>query len=200
MVETEVLYCERCKMSYFEDALAVILKEEGGFVNDPADPGGATNFGITQKTYDKFLFEIGTKPKTTVEDITPAEVRAIYHNDYWLSGSCDGIESYPVALIHFDGCVNSGVKSAGKLLQRAINEVHISMIGDTSKPVLTVDGMVGPLTIEKANLCPSHYLFMIIWAARIAYYRKISDGNTQLRKFLRNWIVRMEHVKEAAGI
>ena len=177
-------------MSNFQRALEVILKEEGGFVDDPDDPGGATNFGITQATY-------GALP---IEHITILEVEDIYKARYWFAGSCGKITSYPLALIHFDGCVNIGVKRAGKLLQRAVNSFG-------GPPNLVVDGVIGPKTLKHIRRdFGDHYqitneeLFMQIWASRISYYRKISDKNKKLRKFLRNWIVRMEHIKEEAGL
>jgi len=184
-------------MSNFQRALEVILKEEGGYVNDPDDPGGATNFGITQATYDLYIGLSGEdKP---VEEIKASEVSDIYWHNYWLAGSCDKIESYPIALLHFDGCVNIGVKRAGKLLQRALVAHDVD---------IAIDGVVGPKTIGATNYFASgafmipwyELLFLQLWSRRIAYYRKISDKNKKLRKFLRNWIVRMENIKEAAGL
>jgi len=189
-------------MNNFERALAVILKEEGGFVKDLDDPGGATNFGITQKTYDRFLTEQDDPVPTVfklVKKIEEYEVALIYTKYYWLAGSCNKIDSYPIALIHFDGCVNIGVKRAGKLLQQAINY--------SQDRTLNVDGVIGPLTLKRLNKyfgdhdqVSEEELFLRIWFHRISYYRKLVDKNKKLGKFLRNWIVRMEHINKAADL
>jgi lysozyme family protein len=86
-------------MSFFEDvALPWILKAEGGYVHDPADPGGETNFGISKRSY----------PALDIKNLTAAQAGEIYRTDYWQAGGCDGLPA-GLALIHFDSCVNCGV-------------------------------------------------------------------------------------------
>ncbi|HEX6053459.1 MAG TPA: glycosyl hydrolase 108 family protein, partial [Gemmatimonadaceae bacterium] len=86
--------------------LAFILDREGGYVNDPADPGGATNFGVTQAVFSAWLAKAGLPPRP-VRDITRDEVRAIYERNYWRDGKCEEIhETHPMlALAHMDACV-----------------------------------------------------------------------------------------------
>lgn len=66
----------------FEQALAFVLQEEGGYVDDPHDPGGATNFGITQHTYDAWRTKQGL-PLQSVQLISQDEVSTIYKEEYW---------------------------------------------------------------------------------------------------------------------
>jgi len=95
------------------------------------------------------------------------------------------------------------LRRAGRLLQRSVNNIIKSNIDfPFRKATLIVDGKVGKNTLAAVNdlSCPVRQLFLQMWIDRIAYYRKISDKNKKLRKFLRNWIVRMEHIKEEAGL
>ena len=101
----------------FNQVLHFVLNQEGGFVNDPADKGGATNKGITQGTYD--AYRKGHKlPFQTVKNITDAEVANIYYNNYWLKAGCDKMT--PVfAVISFDTAVNMGVGRVKEFMQVA---------------------------------------------------------------------------------
>jgi lysozyme family protein len=72
----------------FESALAFILAEEGGFVKHPSDPGGATNRGVTQSTYDAFRDSLGAAHRP-VEQCTRDEAREIYHSRYWRESGAD---------------------------------------------------------------------------------------------------------------
>lgn len=94
----------------FADALALVLSFEGGYVNDPDDPGGATNKGITQKTYDAFRARDG-KPKQAVLHIEPEEVERIYRRSYWVESGADTLPG-KLATVVFDTAVNMGVKYA----------------------------------------------------------------------------------------
>lgn len=69
-------------MSNFESCLQFVLTQEGGYVNNPHDPGGATQHGITQRTYDRWLAKQGLLSKPVLH-ITDAEVETIYKTEYW---------------------------------------------------------------------------------------------------------------------
>lgn len=90
----------------FPEALAFVLAREGGLVDDPADPGGRTNLGITQKTLDDWRHTHPEAP-AKVDDLTPDLAAPIYHDRYWTSAGCDEIES-PMNLVVFDTAVNMG--------------------------------------------------------------------------------------------
>lgn len=110
----------------FQKAVALILKHEGGYVNDPRDPGGETNFGISKRAY----------PNEDIKALTPQRAALLYHRDYWLAIKGDELP-YPIALITFDMAVNAGVGTAIKLLQRALK--------------VEVDGKLGPQTLAAAK-------------------------------------------------
>lgn len=90
------------------------LEFEGipGKVDDPDDPGGRTAYGITQKTYDRYL---KPQPSKDVWDITIEEVRSIYYRDYWLRVGAS-FRFWPIPLLLFDAAVNHGVTRAIKFL------------------------------------------------------------------------------------
>ncbi|MCZ2110971.1 MAG: hypothetical protein LC118_15615 [Dehalococcoidia bacterium] len=94
----------------FYEALKRVLAFEGGFSDHPLDKGGATNRGITQKTFDAWNASKGLKPRS-VRDITMAEVEAIYWQSYWLKAGCDQLPP-ALAFVVFDTSVNSGAGRA----------------------------------------------------------------------------------------
>jgi len=131
--------------STFDPSLALTLAHEGGFVNHPKDPGGATNKGVTQKVYDAYRVSKGETPRS-VRSITNAEVKDIYRRQYWNAARCDAL---PAGLDYavFDYAVNSGVGRAVKDLQRTINNVG-NELGLGVR--IGVDSQIGPATINAA--------------------------------------------------
>lgn len=131
----------------FNQALHFVLNQEGGFVNDPDDKGGATNKGITQGTYDSYR-KAHKKQLQTVKNIADAEVSDIYYNNYWLKAGCDKMT--PIfAVISFDTAVNMGIgrvkefmkaaeyKSTDKFLLARIGKyVEFAQIGNQKKFLL----------------------------------------------------------------
>jgi len=113
-------------MSTFDLALAHVLRWEGGYSNDPADPGGATNKGITQITYDEWRMERGL-PARSVREMTDDEMRAIYAERYWYPVAADWDKrSHPgVALYLFDAAVQHGPGWARVLAQEVGDVLHL---------------------------------------------------------------------------
>ena len=101
----------------FEQALKFVLAREGGYINDPDDPGGATNKGVTQNTYNAWLKKNGKTTKD-VKNITDEEVKAIYYNNYWLATKCDKMTK-KFAVVCFDSAVNHGVGKVNDFLKAA---------------------------------------------------------------------------------
>lgn len=128
--------------SNFKRALQLVLAHEGGFVDHPKDPGGATNKGVTQGVYDTYRKSMKLALRS-VKSITAAEVEDIYRNQYW--AKVDG-DALPAGLDYavFDYAVNSGVGKAIKDLQRTLNGMA-NMIPDFTK--LRVDGVSGQSTV-----------------------------------------------------
>ncbi len=101
----------------FKSALQFVLKWEGGYVNNENDKGGATNYGITQNTYNNWLKSKGLAYKD-VRDITRAEIENIYYKNYWLKAGCDKM-SPKFALLAFDTAVNMGLSRVKQFMKAA---------------------------------------------------------------------------------
>ena len=168
----------------FDKALTLILKLEGGYVNDPADRGGATNFGVTQKNYDKWRTDNDLDPRE-VKLISEDEVRTIYQVRYWQMSKADEMP-WPVSLVHFDSYVQHRPRVASEILQRATNFV--------ARDQLRVDGIIGPLTIETARRQDPKMLARSIIIERLFFYCRIVERDRTQAKFLKLWRPRMQRV------
>jgi lysozyme family protein len=93
-------------MADFDRAIKFVLYHEGGYVNDPNDPGGETKFGISKKAY----------PALDIRNLTEEQARGIYKKDYWQPSRADTLDD-SLALVHFDTAVNMGLKRANALLE-----------------------------------------------------------------------------------
>lgn len=110
----------------FEQAVSFVLEREGGYVNDPSDPGGETKFGISKRSF----------PALNIAALTIDGAKDIYRREYWDRCHCDQMPN-GLDLLLFDAAVNQGVGAAVKMLQRGLN--------------ITDDGIVGPATLQHAH-------------------------------------------------
>lgn len=165
----------------FEPCLAFTLREEGGYVDDPADPGGATNMGITLATYREWSDnpDLGA---AQVQDLTLRIARAIYRSSYWNPLRADALPA-GVDLSVFDMGVNAGNWRSAKLLQRAIG-----FVGDD------VDGCIGPETLSAAAKCDPRALIDDLADRQADFYRSLADFDT----FGAGWLNRTEARRAAA--
>lgn len=168
----------------FSDLLHHTLKREGGYSNDPLDPGGATNFGITQKVYDAWREDHHLVPRT-VRQITPDEVVSIYEERYWEAVRGDELmrEDANCALQVFDMAVNAGVGRAIKLFQRALHQ--------------TEDGELGFNTMSAYRAADKATLRDAYAAERARFYRSLVAQKPALGKFLAGWLKRVEIIRKA---
>lgn len=172
-------------MTRLNYALDFTLRWEGGYVNDPADPGGATNRGITQATYDSWR-AANKQPKQPVKNITHAEVGAIYGSRYWDACRCDELPA-PVDLVVFDSAVNCGVRRARLWLQSALG--------------VKADGKIGPRTLAAVREFGNPIeLAEKITVHRAAHYSTVISKKPALKKFLNGWTNRLGDLKDVAGI
>ena len=162
-------------MDRFYRAFALLAVHEGGYVNHPDDPGGATNRGVTQRTYDNHRRRHGLPPRD-VRSITEEEVAAIYRNQYWDAVRADDLPD-GVAYCVFDAAVNSGPGRAVRWLQ--------SIIG------AGVDGVVGDETIGMAVAASPRDLIDAYCAARLAFMRRLRHWPT----FKNGWTRRVAEVR-----
>jgi lysozyme family protein len=161
----------------FETSLAHVLKHEGGFVDHPADPGGATNMGITRAT----LARARNRPVTAadVRALTRAEASSIYRRFYWNPVRADDL---PAGLDHavFDLAVNSGPGRAAKLLQRVVGVAQ--------------DGTIGPATIDAARRASPAETIRALQRERLAFLQGLATWPV----FGRGWRSRVASVEREA--
>lgn len=168
------------KTDRFIGALSFTVKWEGGYVNNPADPGGATNHGITQRVYDAYRKK-NELPLQPVLEIASKEYMDIYHANYWLVGDCDQLPPL-VDAAHFDTCVNLGPFHAAKLLQEALS--------------VNIDGVLGPQTLSAANNADAKKTAAKICDERIAFrHERVAENPTQ-QVFLQGWLNRDYDLKK----
>lgn len=150
---------------HFINIMESVLLFEGGFSDILDDPGGATNFGITQQTYD--LYRSNKKlTQQTVKKITLDEVYDCYYNYYYLPAGCDTL-SPALAFVHFDCSVNFGVAKSKKLLLQSLNKSD------------TLDKQMALNYIE----------------VRKKERYEIVKRSEKKRKFLKGWLARDEKIK-----
>lgn len=159
-------------VSNFDRAVERVLKHEGGFVDHPSDPGGATNYGITQAVARAHGYT------GDMRDLPVSLARTIYRRDYWEPCQADQL---PFALGYqvFDAAVNHGVKQSIILLQRAVK--------------VTPDGIVGPVTDRALRGHPAPWLVMRYLDERLRFYASLSTFNTFGRGWTRRVAMNMEY-------
>lgn len=114
-------------MADYSEVLPIILKAEGGDVNDPDDPGRATRKGVTQEAYDAWRVSVKL-PKQSVFNMSDAECSDVYKTRYWDVIKGDLLPDQ-IALVLFDCAVNQGAGYAAKLLQWAVKVPQDGVIG-----------------------------------------------------------------------
>lgn len=171
-------------MPAFEAALPFILRWEGGFVDHPADPGGRTNKGVTQRVYDAWRRRQG-QPQRDVKLIEDAEVHAIYESGYWIPPRCD-LLAHPLDLVHFDTAVNMGPGRAVRFLQRAVG--------------CDDDGDFGPGTERAVAACDAGSAVEKYCNVREAFYRQIVANKPSQGVFLKGWMNRLNSLRREAGL
>jgi lysozyme family protein len=156
--------------SNYEKCLELILKHEGGYVDHPKDPGGATNKGITIGTLSKWIERPATKQE--VKDLSDDVVEAIYKANYWNRVKGDDLPS-GVDLMVFDFAVNSGVSRASKCLQQVVGA--------------TPDGAIGPKTLQAVSEKDPTEIVKDMQEYRDRFYKSLSTFDT----FGRGWLARL---------
>ena len=157
---------EKKGMLKFDEIIEVVLEHEGGYVNDPKDPGGETKYGISKKAY----------PDIDIKNLTVVDAKEIYKRDYWDKNKVDSVPD-ELKHIYFDCCVNMGRSRAVKILQQsAVNK------GKNIK----VDGGMGPNTIKALKGVELER----VRAFRVRYYVELVNRKPDLEKFYFGWFRR----------
>ena len=160
----------------FSKSLFFVLKDEGHNDDDPADHGGCTSRGITQKEYSAWLAEKG-RPDGDVWRAPEADVETIYHDEYW-EPECDWMPS-SIDYLFFDMKVNAGPYRAAVLLQRALGIVS--------------DGRIGPVTRQAIAVANPRLLIEGYTQEKQDFYRSLHQP-----RFLNGWLNRCNDVQKNA--
>lgn len=163
-----------------ERALYFVFAREGGYVNNPHDRGGATNWGITQRNYDNYRASISLDI-ADIKDLTKGEAITIYTRNYWLVGKCNKIP-YNLDIVHFDSCVQHGCGTAAKFLQRALGVKDDGFIGQVTLATLQTSD-IGSITADYLDLRDKHYYDIIV-----------NDPSQKI--FEKGWANRMRELRE----
>ena len=143
-----------------------LIGHEGGYVNDPRDPGGETNWGITKRTAQANGYQ------GSMRAMTREQAYKIYYSAFWLRYQCDKMPD-AVAFQFFDAAVNHGLGNASRMLQRAGN------VAD--------DGIIGNMTIAAIKKMAISDVIMRLNAERLEFYCKLSTFAT----FGKGWVRRV---------
>ena len=171
----------------FEAALAIVLAHEGGFVDDPADPGGATKFGVSLRTLralGDLAFDLDVDGDLDADDIkalTPEAAGAFYRKHFWDRYGYGTIHDLHLAAKLFDLAVNMGPGPAHRCLQRALRACR--------QPV-TEDGILGPVTRQAVNAAEFLGLFPALKSEAAGFYRALAASDPARQKWLSGWLNR----------
>jgi lysozyme family protein len=152
----------------FDRLIGKVLEHEGGYVCDPADPGGETKYGICKRSY----------PAIDIKSLTLEQAKGIYYCEWWLRLRCNDIDNDQVAQKLLDTAVNVGASTGVKLLQSALCDVGQWVV---------VDGVIGPKTVDAVNRADPNRLLTAMRARQAEHYRELIKRNPTLARFQRGW-------------
>jgi lysozyme family protein len=156
-------------MAQFLPAVQYMLVNEGGFSDNPNDPGGATNFGILQRDM----------PGVNIRAITRDQAMSFYQSNYWNKAPYTDINSQEVATKLFDMHVNLGLGAAVTIAQHALGFQSTD-----------VDGNMGPMTVNAINAAtPAPFLAAMINLIT-THYKLLESRNPRLMAFDKGWMAR----------
>lgn len=161
----------------FDPSFELMIKSEGGFVNDPKDKGGATNLGVTMGAWSSYVRYPATVEM--IKNLTVEDVRPFYRKQYWNMVRGDELPT-GVDYAVFDVAVNSGVTRAIRFLQLGLG--------------ISADGVIGAITMKHATTMPSDDLIRAICQERREFLQKLGNFD----HFGRGWLSRVNHVEKTA--
>jgi lysozyme family protein len=165
-------------ISNWQKSFELMLKSEGGYVNNPADPGGMTNLGVTKATWENWVGR--ESDEAEMRGLTPEKVEPLYKKKYW--DAVRGDELPPgISYLCFDFAVNAGAGRSIKTLQSAVG--------------VTPDGGFGPMTMAAVQAVDPVDLIERFSQAKEDFYRSLTTFAT----FGKGWLNRVADVKVKAN-
>ena len=155
-------------------AVKELLRHEGGYVNDPDDPGGETKYGISKRS----------NPDLDIKNLTEEDATAIYHLSYWMKYGMDKIHDQDVATKVLLIFVVRNPKEAATIVQRACWAAAPTGL----RP--KIDGWMGPKTIKAINISDPKILIGALRAESAGHFRRLVEKRPELGKFLLGWLRR----------
>lgn len=178
-------------MSYFDIAVELVLKHEGGFSDHEKDKGGATNYGISLRLLKQMGIDITGDGLINSDDILSLSIedaKEIYRKEFWDRHGYDGIDSLVIASKVMDLAVNIGGKNANKLIQKAVNIIN--------HHALEVDGVLGSKSFKAINKIinddQEEKLLKLLKKGAQFFYERLVEDNPELKVFLKGWLRRVE--------
>jgi len=150
----------------YKQAISVILMHEGGYVKNPNDPGGETNYGISKRSY----------PEEDIRNLTRERAVEIYHRDFWKPLKLYLIDNANICLEIFDFSVNAGRSRAVKLAQKLVGTKE--------------DGGMGAITAKAINEYKGDFVKDYKHSRKI-YYEYLVKKNPKFKVFLKGWLNRV---------
>jgi len=167
-------------MKRFDKFIKKILGIEGGYSNHKNDRGGATKFGITERTARLNGYE------GEMKDLPLETALSIYRLKYWEKNNISQLANDAIAFECLDNAVNMGTGRAVKLLQKAYNIVNYD---NRYGKDLVVDGGLGPVSLVAINLHPApERLLKLINCYQAMHYVSLAEKNSTQREFVWGWV------------
>jgi lysozyme family protein len=172
-------------MANFDVFLPMLLRFEGGYVDDPTDPGGETNLGVTMATFQQCSHSLlGIDPTSAnLKALTGGQAGIIYKALYWDKTQGDAFDSQDLANIVCDFYVNAG-GHATSLLQQVMKNLGANIV---------VDGSIGAASIQALTSLPQDQVYQAYRQGRIDYYQQLGQKFPQ---FLTGWLNRANSFPE----
>jgi lysozyme family protein len=176
-------------LSYFKEALEVLLDHEGGYSNNKSDLGGPTKYGISlrflrsQNALPPDLDFDGDVDGDDVKSLSILQASEIYKVEFWDKLKISSLESQRLSDMVFGLCVNMGPREAIKLLQKSINRL--------TDNTLEVDGVLGPKTIEEANVLSTAQIIFSYKYSAARFYKDLGGSHKSLSVFTDGWLKRV---------
>ena len=150
----------------FQQIFDRLIRREGGYVNDPRDPGGETNWGVTKRTAQANGYTGNMKT------MTRQQAYEIYYRAFWLRYNCEQMPD-AVAYQFFDAAVNHGFGNASRMLQRAVGVLD--------------DGIIGKYSLEAINRNPISDTLMVLNGERLNFYIRLKNFD----RYGKGWVNRV---------